>query len=99
MKKHSQSGFAVVESVVALLLVVAIVGVGYYVWHNHKNQPTVTTAATSTPNYQSPTTNVPTAPQINSPSDLNSAMQALNQTSVTSSNADSAQLSQQANGF
>ena len=94
--KKQQSGFAVVELVVALVIVVALAGVGYYVWHNHKVTPATTTSSL---NYQSPTTTTPVAPKINNASDLNGAMAALNQTSVTSSNTDSSQLSTQSSGF
>ena len=100
MKK--QSGFAAVELVVALVLIAAIGGVGYYVWHNHSAKaPTTATATTaaSGSSYTSPTVTAPAAPQVTSPSDLNSAMQVLNQTSVGSSAADSSQLTTQANGF
>jgi flagellar basal body-associated protein FliL len=95
--KKQQSGFAVVELIVVLVIVVAVAGVGYYVWHGRKtNNPPITTASS---NYQSPPVTMPTAPQINNTSDLNSAMTALNQTSVSSSNTDSSQLTTQANGF
>lgn len=101
MKKQSQSGFAVVELVVVVVILAAIAGVGYYIWNSHKtNTPAASnTSTTSSLGYQSPTTSTPTAPQVNSASDLNSAMSALNQTSVSSSNTDSSQLSTQASGF
>ena len=97
MKKQSQAGFSVVELVVGLVIVAVIAGVGYYVWHGHMATPVATT--TGSTSYQSPTTSAPVAPQISNASDLNSAMTALKQTSVTSSNTDSSQLSTQANGF
>lgn len=98
MKRQSQSGFAVIELVLIVVIVAVIAGVGYYVWNSHKATPT--TAATITASsYQSPPVTTQTAPQVTSPSDLNSAMRTLNQTSVSSSNTDSSQLSTQANGF
>lgn len=98
MKK--QSGFAVVELVVVVVLVVAIAGVGYFVWHEHnKKSPVATTTTTSSTNYQSPSTSVPAAPQVNKASDLNNAMQALNQTNVSAGNTDSNQLSTQTAAF
>lgn len=98
MKKQSQSGFAVIELVVVIIIVAAIIGVGYYVWHTHNTNPT-TTATTTTADYQSPPTTTPQAPQVNKASDLNNAMQALNQTDTGSSSIDSSQLSTQASGF
>ena len=97
MKKH-QSGFAAVELVVSLVIIAAVVGVGYYVWHEHNTSPTVATVSTSSA-YHSPSTAAPVAPTITKASDLNSAMQALNQTNVTLSNTDSSQLSTQSNGL
>ncbi|HET9098262.1 MAG TPA: hypothetical protein VFN51_01450 [Candidatus Saccharimonadales bacterium] len=99
MKKQKQSGFAAVELVLAVVLIAAIAGVGYYVWHSHKAQPTTTASNTSIPGYQSPPVTTPAAPQISQASDLNNAMQALNQTSVTSSNTDSNQLNTETSGF
>ena len=98
MKRQSQSGFAVVELVVVVVILAAIAIVGYYVWHGHKTQPT-STATTNGSSYQSPTTTVPVAPQVNNASDLNSAITALNQTSISSGNVDSSQLSAEASGF
>jgi flagellar basal body-associated protein FliL len=102
MKKRTQSGFATVELVLLVVILIAIAGVGYYVWYG--NQKTSTTTATNTSSstssgYQSPSVATPTAPQVNNASDLNSAMSALNQTSVSSSNADSNQLTTEASGF
>jgi predicted negative regulator of RcsB-dependent stress response len=99
MKKQSQSGFAVVELVVVVVVLVALGGVGYYVWHSHKATNNTTATTTTSSSYQSPTTSVPAAPQVNNASDLNSAMQALDQTNVTAGNTDSSQLSTQASAF
>lgn len=98
MKK--QSGFAVVELVVVVVVIAAIVGVGYFVWHEHNRKaPVATATSTSSSSYQSPTTTVPVAPKVNKASDLNSAMQALNQAHLSASNTDSSQLSSQASTF
>ena len=99
MKRQTQSGFAAAELVLAVVLVAAIVGVGIFVWHEHNKSNSPTTASTSSSGYVSPTTSTPPAPQINKASDLNSAMNALNQTSVSSSNVDSNQLSAYSSNF
>jgi cell division protein FtsN len=100
MKKQSQSGFAIVELVMVAVVLAVIVIAGYYVLHNRKtNSSSTSTSSSLVAGYQSPTTTTPPAPQINSASDLNSAMSALNQTSVGSSNTDSSQLTTQTNSF
>lgn len=100
MKKLAQSGFAAVELILAVVIVAAIAGTGYFVWHeNAKSSPVTTASNTAASSYQSPTTLTPTAPQITTTSDLNAAMQTLNQTNITANNSDSSQLSTQASGF
>ncbi len=99
-KQTKQSGFAVVELVVIVVLVVAIVGVGIYVWREHNKSNSITPATTaSTSAYQSPPVTTPSAPQITTSSSLNSAMAALNQTSISSSSLDSGQLSNYTSTF
>ena len=99
MKK--QSGFATLELILIVVVLAGIGVVGYEVWHRHNmNTMNMGTTTTSTPlNYASPTVSTPPAPQIQTSSDLNSAMQALNQTSISSSNTDSSQLSTQTSSF
>lgn len=99
MKKQLQPGFAVIELVVSVVILAAIAGAGYYVWYGHNTSPPTTVATTGSSGYRSPTTSAPTAPEVNSASDLNSAMAALNQTSISSSNQDSSQLSTETSGF
>ena len=99
MKKQSQSGFAAVELIVFVLLLAAIVGVGYYVWNSHKTSPSTATTTGTSSNYQSPPTTVPTAPQVNKASDLSSAMAALNQTNITANSTDSSQLTTEMSSF
>lgn len=100
MKKLSQSGFTAVELVLVVVIVAAIAGTGYFVWHeNAKSSPASTAVNTTASSYQSPTTLTPPAPQITTASDLNAAMQALNQTNISANNSDSSQLSTQASGF
>lgn len=95
MNKRSQAGFAMVEVVVLVVLLAGIGTAGYYVWHNSHKGSQATTSGPSgviTSNYQSPPVTTPAAPQITSASDLNTAMQTLNQTSISSNNTDSSQL-------
>lgn len=96
--KLSQAGFTVVEVVLVIIVLTGLVGSGYYVWHKHNHKsPTATISQTS--NYQSPAVTTQSAPQVKNASDLNSAIQVLNQTNITSSNTDSSQLSTEASGF
>jgi len=98
MKK--QSGFAGLELLVVVVIVAAVAFVGYYVWHGHdiKTTPIVPVAANSSA-VPSSSTSVPAAPQITTASDLNKAMQAINETHVSSNTADSSQLATQTQGF
>jgi Tfp pilus assembly protein PilE len=98
MKKQSQSGFAIVELAVIVVVIIALAGAGYYVWHSHHNKTKAPTT-TSSLNYQSPPVTTASAPQISNASDLSKAIQTLDQTSVSSSNTDSSQLSTQTSGF
>jgi hypothetical protein len=98
MKKTS-SGFAAVEGIVAAAILAAIVVVGYYVVKiNNTHIPTIS-ANSSTKTPTSPPVTTPTAPTINNASQLNSAMTALNQTSVSSNNVDNNQLSTESAAF
>lgn len=100
MKKLSQSGFAIVELAILVVALAVLGGAGYLVWrqHDQKKQPVVSTDTTA-PTSSKQTTLVPSAPQVNNASDLNGAMQALNQTDLAANSTDSSQLSTQTNGF
>lgn len=93
---RKQSGFAAIELVLVLVIVAAIGGIGYYATHKHSqaNQQSVATSAS-----QPAPVSTPVAPQITTASDLNTAMQALNQTQVGANNTDSSQLNTQVSGF
>jgi hypothetical protein len=97
MKKLSQSGFAAVETVLLVVIVAAIAGIGYYVWHTHNNVDKLTSTSETPDTINSVST--PKAPQINKASDLNRAIQVLNRTDVTASNTDSSQLSTETSGL
>lgn len=98
---NKQSGFALIEFAVILVVVAAVAGVGYTIWSRQhtSSRPVTNSSSTSFAPYKSPPTSVPSAPQITNASDLNAALQALNQTSITSNNTDSNQLYAQASGF
>ncbi len=100
MKIKSQAGFSVVEVLLLVVLVLGIGGVGYYVWHANKSAlaPTPSDVIKQSP-YKSPPVSTVSAPQVTKASDLNSAYQALNQTSINSNLTDSNQLTTQSNGF
>ncbi len=98
MKKLNKSGFALFEAIIIVVIIVAIVAVGYLVIKGHKSSGS-NTALNNGSTYQSPTTSTPAAPQINSASDLNSAMSALNQAGISSNTTDSNQLSSQTSTF
>lgn len=99
MKTSSQSGFAIVEFVVLAVLVAAIIATGIFVWHEHNTSSSAPSVASTVNSYKSPTTSTLPAPQITSASDLNKAMLVLNQTSVSSNNVDSSQLSTYSSSF
>ncbi|HEY4161253.1 MAG TPA: hypothetical protein VGM08_04280 [Candidatus Saccharimonadales bacterium] len=103
MDKRSQAGFAIVELIILVLVLAVLGGSGYLVWHQHQDKsvltPTASTVVPSASDSQSSSTSAPTAPQVNSASDLNGAMQALNETDLAANNTDSGQLSTQASGF
>ena len=95
MKK--QSGFAAVEGIIVVVIVAAVAVVGYYVIHNNSTA-TPTTASTYSSGSTAanvPPVTTPVAPQITTASDLNSAMRAINGTSVSSNNVDNSQLTTQ----
>lgn len=92
--RNNQSGFSVVELVIVLAVVVVLGFVGYSVYksQNNKTDDTTTTSQSAT------ASDVPSAPTINSTSDLDEAAIMLDQTD-TSSSSDSAQLDSELQSF
>jgi Tfp pilus assembly protein PilV len=104
--KKNQTGFSAIEGLIVVVVVVAVGVLGYYVYqHNYKTKAGVVTVKASKTNnpaylgYKSPTTSTQVPPTITSASSLTTAYNVLNQTSVSSNNVDSAQLSSQASNF
>ncbi len=98
--RNKENGFSAVEVILLVVIVLAIAGVGYYVWHSNKTSLAPANSTTTKPvAYQSPPTVTPPAPTVTKASDLNAAYQTLNQTSINSNSTDSSQLSVQSNGF
>jgi len=93
-----QSGFAGLELIVVIVVVAAVAFVGYYVIHGNNVDSKITPTVSSVVSTIPPVT-TPVAPNITTTSNLNSALQALNGTSVSSNNADSTQLSTQSQSF
>jgi len=92
--RTNQSGFSVVELVVVLVIVALLGAAGYVVYNRHANSKPAATAAS-----QSATANdVPTAPEVNSSSELDQEQSVLDQTDISSSN-DTAQLNSQLQSF
>ncbi len=97
----SNKGFSAIETVLLVVIVLAIAGVGYYVYKANKNSlsPSTTPSVASAP-YQSPPVTTVTPPAtISSASQLNTVYQELNQTAIGANNTDSNQLTAQSNGF
>jgi cytoskeletal protein RodZ len=96
--RKQQSGFAIAELVLIVVILVAIGFVGWWVYQ--KRNDTTTPSTTTTANdAQSPVAkNVSTAPTVNSTSDLDKELNTLNQNDPSATNnADSSQLDTQAN--
>lgn len=102
MKKTTQSGFAILELVLVGVVVLGVIGACVYVIQKrtHSASSEVSTSS-STPKtaVASPTTAVPTAPTVSSASDLQGAMNSLNQTSINSSSTDSSSLDSETSSF
>jgi len=95
--RKQQSGFAVVELVVVVVILAAI---GFVGWQVYQKQSGATTANTPpTANTQSPVAkDVSAAPSVDSTSDLDAALNTLNQNDPSTANSsDSSQLSSQTN--
>lgn len=97
--RKQQSGFAVVELVLVVVVVAAIVVAGLWVYqkNNDKSDAASNTASENAAQTQSPVANnVSTAPPVKSSSDLDRALNVLDQNDPSTANkADSGMLSAQ----
>lgn len=98
-----EAGFTAWELVLVLVVLVGIVAVGMHVYDSHVSVGSTATTITGSGNALSSTSkstmmSVPTAPQVTSTADLNSALNTLNQVNPSGSDArDTSQLNSQSN--
>lgn len=97
--RKQQSGFVVLELILVVVIIAAIVVVG--LWIHNRSKTTTTANTTPTNSTQSPVANnVSTAPTITKTSDLDSALNTLNQNDPSAANSsDSSQLNSQTSTF
>lgn len=97
----SNKGFSSIEAVLLIVIVLAIAGVGYYVYRANQNSlnPNNTVDVAKAASYQSPPTTTATPVNVSNGSTLNTAYQQLNQTAIGANSADSNYLTTQTNGF
>lgn len=96
--RKQQSGFAIIELVLIVVILVAIGFAGWWVYQK-RNDTTAPSPTTTASNTQSPVAkNVSTAPTVNSTSDLDKELNTLDQNDPSTTNsADSSQLDSQSN--
>ena len=90
-KPQHQSGFAIVELVLVVAVLTAAVLTGWWVYQ-HQQTPAASTSSSKSVSSSPVANDVAPAPQVQSTSDLDKAMQTLDQNS--SSNDDNSDLSQ-----
>ena len=96
--RQSQTGFSAVELLIVIVVVAVLALVGYsvYQWQNNKPATTANTQSDS----ETMAGNVPSAPAINTSSDLDEASTTLDQMDISASNSsDSSQLDSQLAAF
>ena len=96
-------GFSGLETLLVLIIAATLVSIGYFVWqHRHQTRTDLQTRPTTKSIPATATTepgSIPAAPPINNPSELNSALQALNQANIGANNTDNDSLSSNTAGF
>lgn len=97
------NGFSAIELIVILVVFAGLAGAGYmYMKMKNNSDTTATTTSTSTAptsNSQSSSGSIPTAPQVNSNKDLDTALNTLNQTNLDDGSSDGTQLGTQSSAF
>ena len=100
MRKCDQKGFAFVELLIFLAIVAVVAIVGIRVVGNHKATQASTTASTGTSSIPKETTTTATVPTITNTSDLDKASTALDQNDNSADdNHDAGTLNDQAEDF
>ena len=96
--RKQQAGFAIAEFVLVIVILAAIGLAGWWVYQHH-HTATTTANTTSANDTQSPVANnVSTAPAVTKTSDLDSALNTLDQNDPSAANSsDSSQLDSQTN--
>jgi prepilin-type N-terminal cleavage/methylation domain-containing protein len=95
MKKLYQRGFSSVEMVVVIVIVAALVAVGYVVYQRaHKDDSKTPTAAE-----QTTSSNTPSSPAVDKTSDLDSASKALDDTNLDAGASDNNTIDKDLNSF
>lgn len=90
-------GFSAVELIIVLVVLVGVAGTGYaYMKMKNNATPAATTTTTTT---QTASSDVPSAPQIKSNSDLDTALNTVNSVNLDASSSDSSQLGSQSSNF
>jgi Prokaryotic N-terminal methylation motif len=86
--QSKQRGFSAVEAVVAVVIVLAVVAAGWFVFDRMQGDEPETT-----------TTTTPPAPDVNETGDLDSATKALDDTNLDVSSQDASELDQELQDF
>lgn len=96
---HKKAGFSVVETIVVVVVLAIIGGLGYALYnHFHTSSDTATSTDQTSTSQPAAASDVQPAPQITTTEDLDKAEQVLDQ-STMSSDSDMSQLDTQASGF
>jgi hypothetical protein len=87
MKTIRERGFALVEFIVVLVIVIALAGTGYWVYKQRGDDDKKTTN-TSQQDTQDGSSDAGDVPEVNDTSDLQAAEQALDDTTIDDSDAE-----------
>ena len=96
--QKSQFGFSAIEALIIVVILAIIGAAGWTVYHRHKTSSGEPASTSLSQAGSAKATNVSTTPAVNSTSDLDNALNTLNQNDPSAANAsDSSQLSSQSN--